>query len=113
MFYFVISIQGPDGQFILQTAPPSTTNESANAPTPAAITNPTTAANSLPETIQQQQQQPQQVTSTPPPRSSPRSTQRSRQPADPNRTPLMEDDTLPPSWYRKVSQRKSGASAGR
>jgi methyl CpG binding protein 2 len=29
------------------------------------------------------------------------------------RTPLFEDDRLPTGWRRKVSQRKSGASAGR
>ena len=38
---------------------------------------------------------------------------RSRPVVDPNRTPLFEDDTLPHGWHRKVSQRKSGASAGR
>ena len=38
---------------------------------------------------------------------------RSRPVVDPNRTPLFEDETLPHGWHRKVSQRKSGASAGR
>ena len=41
------------------------------------------------------------------------SPKRSRNPPDPNRKVLFEDDRLPPGWHRKVSQRKSGASAGR
>ena len=43
----------------------------------------------------------------------PRVPVRNRNIVDSNRTPLYEDDTLPQGWHRKVSQRKSGASAGR
>ena len=42
---------------------------------------------------------------------SPTKTKRSN--IDPNRSPLYLDTRLPPGWHRKVSQRKSGASAGR
>ena len=38
---------------------------------------------------------------------------RVRNPNDPNRLPLYNDERLPPGWHRKVSQRKSGASIGR
>ena len=42
---------------------------------------------------------------------SPAKTKRSN--VDPNRSPLYLDTRLPSGWHRKVSQRKSGASAGR
>ena len=40
-------------------------------------------------------------------------TKSKRSNVDPNRLPLYLDTRLPPGWHRKVSQRKSGASAGR
>ena len=40
-------------------------------------------------------------------------TKSKRSNVDPNRSPLYLDTRLPPGWHRKVSQRKSGASAGR
>ena len=95
-------IQGPDGQFILQTNP-----SAASA---------TATATSVPEPIGAGQTSLSEATrsnAVTPPRALPRVASGPRQPADPNRTPLMEDDTLPPGWHRKVSQRKSGASAGR
>lgn len=41
------------------------------------------------------------------------SPKKSRNPPDPTRTPLYNDERLPSGWHRKVSQRKTGASAGR
>ena len=87
-------VQGPDGNynFILQSnsVPPvleTTPAVSSPVASPAPV-------------IQPSKQQP-------------RVPVRNRNIVDSNRTPLYEDDTLPQGWHRKVSQRKSGASAGR
>ena len=89
-------VQGPDGiNFRLETNPGAPTTSSSSSPAPPVPL--ATASNSSLD----QKKFPGRV----PPRSRPV--------VDPNRTPLFEDDTLPPGWHRKVSQRKSGASAGR
>ena len=89
-------VQGPDGiNFRLETNPGDAPTSSSSSPAPP-VPMATPSNSSL-----DQKKFPSRV----PPRSRPV--------VDPNRTPLFEDDTLPPGWHRKVSQRKSGASAGR
>ena len=87
-------VQGPDGNynFILQSNTAQPVVEASPAvSTPAASPAPVIQATKQP----------------------PRVPVRNRNIVDSNRTPLYEDDTLPQGWHRKVSQRKSGASAGR
>lgn len=99
-------VQGPDGQFILQTnhsqgilgGQPVEVN-TGQSPNTVSIQNPQQATATA---ITSQVQKP-----------APRAPARSRTAADPNRVPLFEDKTLPAGWHRKVSQRKTGASAGR
>ena len=97
-------VQMQDGSFRLEpnqgVVPPSSTDSNAsNALSSTALPNNSNAASSSQSV--DQKKFPGRV----PPRSRPV--------VDPNRTPLFEDDTLPHGWHRKVSQRKSGASAGR
>ena len=87
-------VQGPDGNFRLETNPGVAV---LGADTSASSSSATSASSALAAQ--------KNLASRLPPRSRPV--------VDPNRTPLFEDDTLPPGWHRKVSQRKSGASAGR
>ena len=101
-------IQGPDGQFILQTnpLPPVDTDQQQQSSALDGVS----GDDDLGE-VGSPGLPPSSLVAVP--KSSPRSISRPRQTADPNRTPLYEDETLPPGWHRKVSQRKSGASAGR
>ena len=95
-------VQGPDGNynFILQSSTASTV-QTVNSPGPAASTPGLTVSTSV------------SAPAVLPNKPAARPAARNRNIVDTNRTPLYEDDTLPQGWHRKVSQRKSGASAGR
>jgi hypothetical protein len=80
-------IQGPDGQFILQTNPVPPMESQ-----PAAATPPSAGAGDAGGEGASEGGNPGLVAA---PKSSPRSITRLRQPMDPNRTPLYEDETLP------------------
>ena len=98
-------VQMQDGSFRLEpnqgVVPPSSADSNASNALSSNLPNSNTASSSSSSQSVDQKKFPGRV----PPRSRPV--------VDPNRTPLFEDDTLPHGWHRKVSQRKSGASAGR
>ena len=115
-------VQSADGQFMLQAQQPVITADGTQLLTVPAI------QAQLPTTPIQQQQQQQQNPSAVSPTipaaattltkvsnsaSSPVSNANSSPTMAINREPLYEDERLPPFWHRRVSQRKSGASAGR
>ncbi|TRY74452.1 hypothetical protein TCAL_10091 [Tigriopus californicus] len=110
-------VQGPNGQFVLQsTAQPTTAyitqqslGDSSSLHATAIIAG-TSQTVTLPNQTLAQALTASPMTSAVAP--TPRTPSR-RVNTDPNRVPLYEDDRLPPGWHRKVSQRKSGSSAGR
>ena len=103
-------VPGSDGQFVLQ---PTTTIIAANAPDAShlipQVVSFTTAAPQLP-TTPVVTKAPSTTNPTSPTKTTPVPSTGS---PSINREPLYEDDRLPPFWHRRVSQRKSGASAGR
>eukprot|EP00095_Tigriopus_kingsejongensis_P004733 maker-scaffold719_size106944-snap-gene-0.25 protein:Tk04733 transcript:maker-scaffold719_size106944-snap-gene-0.25-mRNA-1 annotation:"hypothetical protein BRAFLDRAFT_85667" len=112
-------VQGPNGQYVLQqTAQPTTTYITQQAlgdsSSVQAILAGTQAVALPTQVLTQALSGIHQAPNTPTAqRAIANKTPNRRSNTDPNRVPLYEDDRLPPGWHRKVSQRKSGSSAGR